>query len=179
MRRPWPALGRSDTAKKKFNGCAAVGLEPLLAYHYIWSEWILSNYTIDFIGCLWLQKYVHKVSELCLFFSLFSAGFSTFNDMTYPLVTQTVITNGKLWSFYVYQLNTSLLHAEHTSNNPRHNLCWGTPELKLFEAIEDGKVIGKQLKLNSIILCVYVYAHLCSWLFSIFFFFTFCRWCYN
>lgn len=69
-------------------------------------------------------------------------GFSTFSDMTYPLVTQTVITNGKLWSFYVYQLNTTLLHAEHTSSNPRHNLCWGTPELKLFEAIEDGKVIG-------------------------------------
>ena len=68
--------------------------------------------------------------------------------MTYPLVTQTVITNGKLWSFYVYQLNTTLLHAEHTSNNPRHNLCWGTPELKLFETIEDGKVIGKQLKLT-------------------------------
>jgi small subunit ribosomal protein S30 len=70
-------------------------------------------------------------------------GFSTFNDVTYPLVTQTVITNGKLWSFYVYQLNTTLLHGEHTSTNPRHNLCWGTPELKLFEAIEDGKVIGK------------------------------------
>lgn len=67
--------------------------------------------------------------------------------MTYPLVTQTVITNGKLWSFYVYQLNTTLVHSEHTANNPRRNLCWGTPELKLFEAIEDGRVIGKHDRL--------------------------------
>jgi hypothetical protein len=85
-----------------------------------------------------------KCLSLAALFSLRPCvGFSTFNDVTYPLVTQTVITNGKLWSFYVYQLNTTLLHGEHTFNNPRHNLCWGTPELKLFEAIEDGKVIGK------------------------------------
>jgi hypothetical protein len=56
-------------------------------------------------------------------------------------------------------MNTTLLHAEHTSNNPRHNLCWGTPELKLFEAVEDGKIIGKQLKLEYLILCMY--EHIC------------------
>ncbi|PSN41370.1 hypothetical protein C0J52_19119 [Blattella germanica] len=69
-------------------------------------------------------------------------GFSTYNDVTYPLVTQTVITNGKLWSFYVYQLNTTLIHSENAFNNPSYNLCWSTPELKLFEEITDGKVVG-------------------------------------
>jgi small subunit ribosomal protein S30 len=90
-----------------------------------------------------LQECVEEISEFSSVQFSFPVGFSTFNDVTYPLVTQTVITNGKLWSFYVYQLNTTLLHGEHTSNNPRHNLCWGTPELKLFETVEDGKVIGK------------------------------------
>jgi hypothetical protein len=105
---------------------------------------------------IWIADFCYKVVwkkylSLAAISSLFPCvGFSTFNDVTYPLVTQTVITNGKLWSFYVYQLNTTLLHGEHTSNNPRHNLCWGTPELKLFEAIEDGKVIGKCDKISTL-----------------------------
>ncbi|XP_046752870.1 39S ribosomal protein S30, mitochondrial [Diprion similis] len=69
-------------------------------------------------------------------------GFSTFNDLTYPLVTQTVITNGQLWSFYVYQLNTTVLFAEYADENPRRNLCWKTGPLKLFETITDGKLVG-------------------------------------
>ncbi|KAJ4433110.1 large ribosomal subunit protein mL65 [Periplaneta americana] len=83
-----------------------------------------------------LASYAWLLSQACY------QGFSTFNDVTYPFVTQTVITNGKLWSFYLYQLNTTLLHSDQVLNNPRRNLCWGTPEMKLFEAIEDGKVIG-------------------------------------
>lgn len=69
-------------------------------------------------------------------------GFTTFNEITYPLVTQTVITNGQFWSFYVYQLNTLLFHSKHASENPRRNICWASPELKLYEGIEDGKIVG-------------------------------------
>ncbi|KAF4532271.1 hypothetical protein B566_EDAN007243 [Ephemera danica] len=68
--------------------------------------------------------------------------FSTFNDVTYPLTTQTVITDGRLWSLYAYQLNTTLVHDENATNNPRCNMCWGTPSLRLFEKLEDGKLIG-------------------------------------
>ncbi|KAI4458469.1 mitochondrial 28s ribosomal protein s30/p52 pro-apototic protein [Holotrichia oblita] len=69
-------------------------------------------------------------------------GFTTFNDITYPLVTQSAITNGQTWSFYVYQLNTILNHSKHVRENPKRNICWATPEMKLFEEIKDGKVVG-------------------------------------
>lgn len=70
-------------------------------------------------------------------------GFSTFNDITYPLTTQTIITDGRIWSFYVYQLNTTTTNNLVYSTNPKVNKCWGTTEMKLFEAIDsDGKVIG-------------------------------------
>ncbi|XP_071449640.1 large ribosomal subunit protein mL65 [Hetaerina americana] len=69
-------------------------------------------------------------------------GFSTYNDVTYPLVTQTVITDGQFWSFYMYQLNTTIMHSHYSTDNPRRNLCWGTPEMQLYEKIEDGKVVG-------------------------------------
>ncbi|XP_037039129.1 28S ribosomal protein S30, mitochondrial [Bradysia coprophila] len=70
-------------------------------------------------------------------------GFSTYQDPTYPLSTQTIITDGQLWSFYLYQLNTTRLHIDAIENNPKVNQCWGTKEMKLFEQItEDGKLIG-------------------------------------
>ncbi|XP_065073938.1 large ribosomal subunit protein mL65 [Ochlerotatus camptorhynchus] len=70
-------------------------------------------------------------------------GFSTFNDLTYPLSTQTVITDGKKWSFYAYQLNTTLVHSDHVDLNPRYNQCWGTKELQLYDHVdESGKVHG-------------------------------------
>ncbi|RZC39772.1 28S ribosomal protein S30, mitochondrial [Asbolus verrucosus] len=69
-------------------------------------------------------------------------GFNSFNDITYPLVTQTVVTNGKLWSFYVYQLNTIQNHSKYVTENPKRNICWATPELKLFEELKDGKLEG-------------------------------------
>lgn len=69
-------------------------------------------------------------------------GFTTFNEITHPLVTQTVITNGQIWSFYVYQLNTLLMHSNNTVENPRRNVCWATPELKLYEKVENGKLVG-------------------------------------
>ncbi|XP_044761945.1 28S ribosomal protein S30, mitochondrial [Coccinella septempunctata] len=69
-------------------------------------------------------------------------GFNTFNDITYPMVAQTIITNGQLFSFYAYQMNTMLLHSENIVENPKRNVCWATPELKLYEKITDGKLEG-------------------------------------
>lgn len=69
-------------------------------------------------------------------------GFSTFNDITYPMVAQTIITNGKYFSFYTYQMNTMLLYSENITENPKRNVCWATPELKLYENITDGKLEG-------------------------------------
>lgn len=69
-------------------------------------------------------------------------GFTTFNDITYPLVTQTVITNGQYWSLYAYQLNTIEMHNDKFDSNPKHNICFGTIPLKLYDIIENGNVKG-------------------------------------
>lgn len=70
-------------------------------------------------------------------------GFSTYNDITYPLVTQTIITNGQQWSFYLYQLNTTTLNCEALGENSKVNECWGTNELQLYDSIgADGKLVG-------------------------------------
>lgn len=70
-------------------------------------------------------------------------GFNTYNDLTYPLNTQTIITNGKEWSFYEYQLNTLLIHADNEVGNPKVNFCRGSPPLSLFAEIsKTGKCVG-------------------------------------
>jgi small subunit ribosomal protein S30 len=69
-------------------------------------------------------------------------GFTTYNDVTYPLATQTVITNGQLWSLYAYQLNTISMHNENIDENPKYNVCFGTKPMKLYDGIENGKVKG-------------------------------------
>lgn len=70
-------------------------------------------------------------------------GFSTYNDMTYPLTTQTVVTDGQNWSFYKYQLNTTLIHTELNAPNFKYNKCFGTEEMKLYEDVdENGKIHG-------------------------------------
>lgn len=69
-------------------------------------------------------------------------GFTTYNDLTYPLVTQTVVTNGQLFSLYAYQLNTIEMHNDKFDSNPKNNVCFGTKPLKLYDSIENGKVQG-------------------------------------
>ncbi|XP_032687299.1 39S ribosomal protein S30, mitochondrial [Odontomachus brunneus] len=69
-------------------------------------------------------------------------GFSTFNEITYPLTTQTIITDGQWWSFFAYQLNTLLMYSEHIDTNPKRNICWVTEPMKLFDKIEDEKIHG-------------------------------------
>lgn len=70
-------------------------------------------------------------------------GFNTFNELTYPLTTQTVITDGQNWSFFVYQLNTIVFETLYFDKSQRANKCWTTNEMKLFETIdENGKIIG-------------------------------------
>lgn len=70
-------------------------------------------------------------------------GFTPFNDLTYPLTTQTIVTDGQNWSFYVYQMNTTQIHQDSIDSNPKANLCWATPELKLYESVNpDGTVVG-------------------------------------
>ena len=61
----------------------------------------------------------------------------TFNDITYPIVSQTVCTNGQYWSFFVYQLKTLLFCLENIYENPKKNICYSSNDLKLFESIDE------------------------------------------
>lgn len=70
-------------------------------------------------------------------------GFCALSDLTYPMYTQTIITNGREWSFYQYQLNTILIQSKHQQNNSKFNFCHGTKEMKLYEEIDaNGKCVG-------------------------------------
>jgi len=70
-------------------------------------------------------------------------GFTTYNELTYSLATQTVLTDGQHWSFYKYQLNTTDMHVKPDAPNYRFNKCWGTKEMKLYDQIDDnGKIHG-------------------------------------
>lgn len=96
-----------------------------------------------------LQESLHSLAILSSYGWLFGQacyqGFSTFTELTYPLTTQTVITDGQYWSFYAYQLNTTQMHQDAIDGNPRVNRCWtaNIGEQKLYDDIQsDGQVIG-------------------------------------
>ncbi|XP_014771764.1 39S ribosomal protein S30, mitochondrial [Octopus bimaculoides] len=65
-------------------------------------------------------------------------GFSSFVELTYPLTTQTVITDGQKFSFFAYQLNTLEMWKDDDGNNLK-NICWHTEEENLYE-IKDGQI---------------------------------------
>ncbi|XP_074495211.1 large ribosomal subunit protein mL65 [Sebastes fasciatus] len=69
-------------------------------------------------------------------------GFWNHEDVTRPFVSQAVITDGKFFSFFCYQLNTVALSVETDANNPRKNLLWGTESMRLYESVQDGEVVG-------------------------------------
>ncbi|XP_049938706.1 39S ribosomal protein S30, mitochondrial [Schistocerca serialis cubense] len=99
-----------------------------------------------------LASYAWLLAQACY------KGFSTYNDVTYPFVTQTVVTNGQLWSLYTYQLNTTLVHSEYALRNEECNFCWGTAPLKLFEEVKDTEVVGFNDKLLKMIIALYTTA---------------------
>lgn len=69
-------------------------------------------------------------------------GFWSEADVTRPFVSQAVITDGKYFSFFCYQLNTLALTVQADQNNPRKNICWGTQSKPLYETVEDKDVKG-------------------------------------
>lgn len=68
-------------------------------------------------------------------------GFTFYDQLTYPLVTQAIVTDGQHWSFYVYQLNSHSFYSDIVNEN-LNNLCWSSGDLKLFEKHENGVLHG-------------------------------------
>lgn len=79
----------------------------------------------------------------------FWVGFGPYTELTYPLSTQTIITDGQNYSFSAYQLNTCALYNKHSGDaNPHRNVCFSTDEMKLYDIIEDGQVKGINVKME-------------------------------
>ncbi|CAG5925082.1 unnamed protein product [Menidia menidia] len=69
-------------------------------------------------------------------------GFWSHQDVSRPFASQAVITDGRFFSFFCYQLNTVALSSETDADNPRRNLLWGTESLRLYDSVQDGEVVG-------------------------------------
>jgi len=69
-------------------------------------------------------------------------GFSPLNELTFPLVSQTVNSDGRLWSFFAYQMNTCDLSSNDHSSRTHQNLLWAHPTVQLYDKIEDGKLVN-------------------------------------
>ncbi|KFM81242.1 28S ribosomal protein S30, mitochondrial, partial [Stegodyphus mimosarum] len=68
-------------------------------------------------------------------------GFTPFHDVSYPIVTHVILTNGQDWNFYVYQLNTIAFHSD-VDKKDRRNICWSSGKMRLFDTVEDGQIKG-------------------------------------
>ncbi|KRY59334.1 28S ribosomal protein S30, mitochondrial [Trichinella britovi] len=66
-------------------------------------------------------------------------GFNQYNDITYPLVAQTIVTDLRMWYFFAYQLNTLRLMDPWDESILPNNVCWYQGPVKLFDDF-DGSV---------------------------------------
>lgn len=69
-------------------------------------------------------------------------GFSPLNELTYPLTSQSVNTDGRKWSFFAYQMNTCDLSHNDMSLHTHQNVLWTQPPVDLYSKVEDGKVVS-------------------------------------
>ncbi|XP_053313925.1 39S ribosomal protein S30, mitochondrial [Spea bombifrons] len=69
-------------------------------------------------------------------------GFWSQSDVTRPFVSQAIISDGKYFSFFCYQLNTLALSVDSDVNNSRKNICWGTQSEPLYETVEGDNIKG-------------------------------------
>lgn len=93
-------------------------------------------------GWIFLKEHLEEKKTLLIPPSSLFLGFWNHEDVTRPFVSQAVITDGKFFSFFCYQLNTVALSVETDADNPRKNLLWGTESMQLFESVQDGEVVG-------------------------------------
>lgn len=72
-------------------------------------------------------------------------GFSPYDEITYPFTTQSIVTDGKTWYFYIYQMNSHTFHADldKLDGIKLYNNCWSSGPLNLYEEItSDGSIVG-------------------------------------
>ena len=87
-----------------------------------------------------------KALQACFSWLLAQAthlGFSPITELTFPLATQGVITDGQTWSYCAYQLNTVDLTTNSPQEASHNNILWLQPkDEKLFDGVEAGKIVN-------------------------------------
>jgi len=68
-------------------------------------------------------------------------GFSPMTELTFPLATQACLTDGRTWSHYAYQLNTTDLSHNSQEQHTHNNLLWVGEDQELYNRIEEGKLM--------------------------------------
>lgn len=69
-------------------------------------------------------------------------GFSPLTELTFPLATQSVSTDGQSWAYYAYQLNTVDLSMNSLAEHSHQNILWASKEDRLYTSVENGRVVG-------------------------------------
>ena len=65
-----------------------------------------------------------------------------FLDVTYPLTTQTLVTDGRRLQLSAFQLNTARLWQSDGANRRRNVLWAGAAPLALYDGVDGGQVRG-------------------------------------
>ncbi|KAI5705039.1 hypothetical protein M8J76_003423 [Diaphorina citri] len=68
-------------------------------------------------------------------------GFTTFNELTYPLCTQSVLTDGRLVSFYAYQMNRCVTW-NHNDKDERRNEAYTSGTMELYSSLDGDRITG-------------------------------------
>ncbi|OQR78499.1 hypothetical protein BIW11_06370 [Tropilaelaps mercedesae] len=76
----------------------------------------------------------------CAAATAYNQGFTLYQEVTYPIVSQCIISDGQSWHFSRLQLNTLAFGPDFDQN--KQNLAWSTEEMQLYDTIENGTVKG-------------------------------------
>lgn len=68
-------------------------------------------------------------------------GFNECEELTYPFTTQTILTDGRVFTLAAYQLNTLQLWKDDSANKSQ-NVCWVSQTQPLYDKYENGQLIG-------------------------------------
>lgn len=88
-----------------------------------------------------LKSYILQAGFTSTAAQAHNQGFNQYWDLTYPITSQIIATDGKHFTFGAYQLNTLHLWKSQDAN-PRRNILWLSEPMSLFSHFEDGVVHG-------------------------------------
>lgn len=98
-------------------------------------DWILESLRHSPFSWYFLSILPLSSGSLCLctsFIALF-IGFTQYTDLTYPLTTQVILSDGITWELLCYQLNSVALANDWEECETPSNICWRSGPQKMFD----------------------------------------------